>query len=606
MFSPILQKNQDYLNNKIFVGIVEDNKDKKRKGRIKVRVQGVFNDIELEHIPWASPFRSLDGKSFCVPAIGKIVNVIFPQGNLYDPQYIYSENYNINLQDKLEELSDDEYINFISLLFDHRTQLYSDDNALTLDYFGNAIRVKKESIDIKLKNNNQLLNIGHSLCDQDAVLGTNFFKWMDSFMDTLLIPSTLIGNLGAPILRPQLDQKINEYKLLRETFVSNNVKIVDNNKISQDDYDKNRLKTPVKDDATKINDVKILDAQYPKQETKSEDIKGEPIIEDKKETLPEKVMEERKKDLIELKENEATGTTIRPNYDFDHLDDLDEEEVIERETTFEKEVNTALNEDPYAGFWSGRKGRNAITEEASTTTNTTEGYGSYYSENQTTSTSGILEVGSSNSITVTGSVSKDKIILTDDLRGVGNSYILTKQSLGNKYQDPRDVTFNTKKGKLIIKGDDVVRCMNEFINDVLGPFATYLKNKYPELYKKWYINSATRAYIPSGGSTTSQHFKGQAVDFQILDTSSWKKLNDANLKLFNALLEFYKTHPVGYDQLLFETRSEKSCWIHLSYRRNNNRLQALRFVNDNVYSVPMNHTGKYLISVDSNSAKLYV
>lgn len=603
MFSPLLQKNQDYLKDKIFVGVVEENKDTKRKGRIKVRVQGVFNDIELEHIPWASPFRNLDGKSFCVPAIGKIVNVIFPQGNLYDPQYIYSENYNINLQDKLEELTDDEYTNFVALLFDHRTQVYSDDNALNLDYYNNSIRLKKDSIDIKLKNNQQLLNLGHSFCDQDAVLGTNFFKWMDSFMDTLLIPSTLTGNFGAPILRPQLDQKIQEYKILRETFVSNNVKIVDNDKIEQDDYDKNRLNTPVKDDSTEINGVKILDNVQISPEQKSDDISN-PIIEETKDTLPEKVMEERKKDLIETKENESEPEIIRPNYEIDHLDDLDQEIVQIREYTFENNINKTLNEDPYAGFWSGRKGREAQKEPETTTT--TPGYGSYYSENSNSETSGTLEVGSSNSITVTGAVAKDKIILTDDLKKVQNSFILTKQSLGNKYQDPRDMIFNTKNGKVTVKGDDVVKSMNEFIQDVLGPLATFLKTKYPDLYKNWYITSATRAYVPIGGSATSQHFRGQAIDSQIIGYSDWKKLNDANLRFLNAILEFYKTKPVGYDQLLFETRNTKSNWIHLSYRRNNNRLQALRFVNDKTYRSKMNNTGKYLVSVDSNSANLYI
>ena len=109
MFSPFEKKDESYysLLNKLFVGVVEDNKDDKRKGRVRVRVQGVFNDIQLDHIPWASPFRSLDGKSFCVPAIGKIVNVLFNGGDIYDPQYIYSENYNINLQNKLNNLNTD-------------------------------------------------------------------------------------------------------------------------------------------------------------------------------------------------------------------------------------------------------------------------------------------------------------------------------------------------------------------------------------------------------------------------------------------------------------------------------------------------------------------
>jgi len=249
---------EDFLTDKIFLGLVEDNKDPSRFGRIRVRVQGVFNDIPVEHIPWASPFRNLDGKNFSVPAIGKIVSVTFSHGNLYEPQYNYSEKYNINLQNKLKNISEEEYVNFTALLFDDRTQIYSDDTALNMDYYNNAIQLKKTSIDIKLKDNTQKLNLGHSDCNQEAVLGTNFFKWMDSFIDILAKPSTLTGNMGSPILRPELDSKILEYKALRSDFLSRNVSIVENSKIEKDEYDSKRKNIPYKDDNTKINYELIL------------------------------------------------------------------------------------------------------------------------------------------------------------------------------------------------------------------------------------------------------------------------------------------------------------------------------------------------------------
>lgn len=628
MFSPLLQKNQDYLTNKIFVGLVEDNNDNKRKGRVKIRVQGVFNDLEVAHIPWASPFRSLDGKTFSIPALGKIVNVVFPNGNLYEPQYIYCENYNINLQNKLEDLSDDEYKNFISLIFDHRTQVYSDDTALTLDYYDNAIRIKKDNIDVKLKSNKQLLNLGHSSCDQDAVLGTNFFKWMDDFMDTLLIPTTLVGNFGAPILRPLLDQKITQYQALRSTFVSNNVKIVDNGKITQDDYDTSRKNAAVKDDSTAINEVKLLETQKQQQTSPivSTIVANDKFIElEPSKPLPEKVLEERKKDLIEVKDNEPTSDENSRNYEQDHVDDFDEDVIAEENMIKNEEINNTMNEDPYSGFWSGRQGRgssayttqgdmdnNTYSSEFTSTPTTTAGYGSYYSTDSTmagnSNSTGTLEVGGSDSQSVSGSVPSNKIILTDDLKVISNSNILTKVSMGSgTYQEPKDITVNTKSGVQTIKGSEVVTCMNEFIQDVLGPFATFLKNKYPQYYKVLTFTSATRGYVPNGGSATSQHFRGQAVDMQLVLGSGFGKKNDANLILYNLILEWYKDHPVGYDQLLFESRRKySSCWTHLSYRRNHNRLQSLRFVNDSTYSAPMNKTGVYLVTVDSNSAKLYV
>ena len=36
------------VQRKLYVGVVEDNKDPNRKGRIKVRVQTLFNDISVE------------------------------------------------------------------------------------------------------------------------------------------------------------------------------------------------------------------------------------------------------------------------------------------------------------------------------------------------------------------------------------------------------------------------------------------------------------------------------------------------------------------------------------------------------------------------------
>jgi hypothetical protein len=78
---------EDYKG-KIYVGIVEDNNDPKRLGRVKVRVQSVFERIPLEHIPWAHPYTKPNGKTYELPPLGKIVNVSFENGNMYMPTNI--------------------------------------------------------------------------------------------------------------------------------------------------------------------------------------------------------------------------------------------------------------------------------------------------------------------------------------------------------------------------------------------------------------------------------------------------------------------------------------------------------------------------------------
>lgn len=223
----------DSLSRKIFVGIVEDNADPKRAGRLKVRVQSIFNNIPVNHIPWSSPQIHTCGEEFNIPAIGKIVNIIFENGNLYSPYYIYTDKYNINLQDKLESLSDQEYKDFVSLLFNHKTQIYSDDKQLTLDYLLNKLTIDKEGINLEIKDNSQRVNIGSKTAKQRVILGDAFLiDWFKEFVNILLNPTSLMGNLGAPIIRPQLDMHLQKFLVTLGDYLSNNVYVVDNNDVN--------------------------------------------------------------------------------------------------------------------------------------------------------------------------------------------------------------------------------------------------------------------------------------------------------------------------------------------------------------------------------------
>lgn len=239
------------VERKLYMGIVEDNIDPNKKGKIKVRVQSLYNSIPTEDIPYASPFMDLAGKSFKVPSIGKIVNILFLTDDLYDPYYIFSENYNINLENKLKSLDNNEYVNFIAMLFDERTQIYANDEELTIDHLYNKITINKESINHELKDNSQKLNLGDRGADQEAVLGTRWFEWFNKFVNTLLQPTSLLGNLASPIVKPKIDKLLVEYLKIQPTFVSNHVKIVDNNEVS-------KLKRIPKTDTTK-EDKSLID-----------------------------------------------------------------------------------------------------------------------------------------------------------------------------------------------------------------------------------------------------------------------------------------------------------------------------------------------------------
>jgi len=269
---------------KLWVGLVEDNKDPDRIGRIKVRVQSVYDDIPLEDIPWANSVKSLSCRSYEVPAIGKIVSVIFPNDNIYEPYYMFADHYNVNLQKKLKDLSDDEYVNFFAALFDHRTKVYSDDTELTMDYLYNKITITNDDINLELKDNSRKVNIGCQTASQQAVLGNHWFDWMDKFVEALVKPSSLIGNSGAPVLKPEIDQLLVEYRTLRETFVSDHVYIVDDNKVDKLEM---KYNSPFLDDGVKINSTNVTDIKS--------------VTDGAPQSLSEKIKDQKNKELETLK-----------------------------------------------------------------------------------------------------------------------------------------------------------------------------------------------------------------------------------------------------------------------------------------------------------------
>ena len=116
------------LKNIVFVGIVINNQDPRNSGRIKVSVLNIFDNIPTDDIPWAAPVLDLNGNVFILPDVGKVVSVTFDQGNIYKPTYMYAEHFNVNLQTKLNQLSGSDYTSMRALMFDHKTQIYSNDS----------------------------------------------------------------------------------------------------------------------------------------------------------------------------------------------------------------------------------------------------------------------------------------------------------------------------------------------------------------------------------------------------------------------------------------------------------------------------------------------
>ena len=110
-----------------YIGTVEDNKDPKKLGRVRVNIPP-YEDFVTEDLPWVAPMLGISGNSpsncaLNVPEIGSQVRVSFPYKDLNAPYYSGAE-----LNEK------------------NRTTFFDDDYPNTYGYRdpkGNFIRVNK-------------------------------------------------------------------------------------------------------------------------------------------------------------------------------------------------------------------------------------------------------------------------------------------------------------------------------------------------------------------------------------------------------------------------------------------------------------------------------
>lgn len=221
------------ITNKTYIGVVVDNQDPKKIGRIKVSVLGIYEDMSTEDMPWAIPWKDLNGNVFNIPELGKVVIIVFDQDDRDSPEYIYAEHYNVNLENKLSKLSDEDYISMKSLIFDHKTQIYTNDSeGLIIDHKFQNINLTEDGINLNLKDNNNKLNIGDAKADQQVILGNHFFEWMNNFLNALQSGGLFNGG-GPTVPNPSLIKLIIEFQAMKDLkFLSHHVNIVDNNKVT--------------------------------------------------------------------------------------------------------------------------------------------------------------------------------------------------------------------------------------------------------------------------------------------------------------------------------------------------------------------------------------
>lgn len=240
------RKVKQELVDRYYVGVVEDNIDPKRKGRLKIRVERLHgridqnNFIPTEDLPWSVPSIVAGGNAHGVPSIGKIVYISHIEGDFYSPEYWRSEHYNINLQEKLQSLNDDGYKNFYAISYDDKHQYYHEKGEGVIFDFVKSNMAMRENGDIQLnlRDNQSKLFLGTEDAGQQAVLGNHWMDWFDEFVQNLIGSKggPYLGNLGAPVIpNPGMIEVLNKYLAIRETFLSDHVFIVDDNRVKTQD-----------------------------------------------------------------------------------------------------------------------------------------------------------------------------------------------------------------------------------------------------------------------------------------------------------------------------------------------------------------------------------
>ena len=105
--------------------------------------------------------------------------------------------------------------------------------------------------------------------------------------------------------------------------------------------------------------------------------------------------------------------------------------------------------------------------------------------------------------------------------------------------------------------------MKDIANEVFEPLREYFNEPIyiPSFFRCITLNSVI------GGSSTSQHCSGEAMDIRI----------GYNSEKTNADLFYWIKDNLEFDQLIWEFgNDENPNWLHISYRKENNRNQILK------------------------------
>jgi hypothetical protein len=133
-----------------YLGVVVDNKDPEFRGRAKIKIFGVFDELADEDLPWSHQrfemSYGLGGGSgrMSVPKLGSVVHVQFNNGNYYSPEYKAVQELSPDLVDEIKASYDGAH----SVIYDGIERLkmyYTVEKGLVIDLKDSKIIIRNDN-----------------------------------------------------------------------------------------------------------------------------------------------------------------------------------------------------------------------------------------------------------------------------------------------------------------------------------------------------------------------------------------------------------------------------------------------------------------------------
>lgn len=152
-----------------YLGEVVDINDPRKEGRVKIKVFGLFDELDTDSIPWATPGNNMTagsesgGGSFSTPKKDSIVKVEFPNKDIYHPVFFGNQELSKEAKEEIENSYENAHI----LIYDTKTDgdlkiFFTEEKGLNLIYKKSKININKDK-DIEISNDkNDIIEIKYS------------------------------------------------------------------------------------------------------------------------------------------------------------------------------------------------------------------------------------------------------------------------------------------------------------------------------------------------------------------------------------------------------------------------------------------------------------